>query len=745
MAKVVDVINRTDEYIAFINDLRNFHAQKGTTLQAEPVLGGKKLDLLVLYKSVVAAGGFDQVTKSRNWKHVGDIFNFPSTCTNSAYILKGLYIRNLLGWEEENVWGKTWIPPKELLGPNAHKASTLAGKTYKNHQSQKHCHHTTTISHSYTPIKPDQTSQHIPVDVFAWPPGFPDSAAADLCPPFGQIAITDKPHQCAISELHHQSQPLHHFHSLEDSANDPAGHVLNDNDRRQILYSLQSGSTNSVHWALSKVVTISFECPDQLRLDRVPMLLDVLLSLAEPALQACSADGTVSNNSATSNDHILKILHIVRNFSFIDINAQILATHARLKAMVVKSLVGTSPHHSHCIDILENISSYIELTAFDEYISCLVSFVYANERRLVIGSVRILTTLALNEKNHFYLLSGSAHIAERIAHLLVMNDEELIGTALEYLYQYTRISSVFRLQLLTMHSGADIGILVSLLMAKTKYFTPRIIREDQEMSPSPPQPLSPRDSLSNIHMHGNVPCVPNLGAYQQLDEPYRCLGWLKDKFEVADPSSVLSLDDMYLLYEMRFGHEKALKMKDFYTVLKIAFPIASSTSKTSPATTGPIFEGISVRGIQIKISILQDGSELLCQWTDCSQTFSDELNLQRHVIRDHIGQSDKTSGCMWIDCAESQEFRGKDEMASHLSTHFEHEQGPVQTSPTFYIDNSDIQGTALVAAHLLRLLSKDAHSHVYFMPYEKELTVIAQQRPKLAPYIRSMFSSFCLE
>lgn len=61
---------------------------------------------------------------------------------------------------------------------------------------------------------------------------------------------------------------------------------------------------------------------------------------------------------------------------------------------------------------------------------------------------------------------------------------------------------------------------------------------------------------------------------------------------------------MYLLYEMRFGKEKALKMKEFYTVLKIAFP-----SVTSPdSSSGPVLEGISIRGIQIKMSILQDGT-----------------------------------------------------------------------------------------------------------------------------------------
>lgn len=129
----------------------------------EPVLGGKKIDLYKLFQAVSQSGGFDkvrdhdevrygvlnscpglflQVTKNRTWKQIGDCFEFPPTCTNSAYILKGLYIRNLvgeqkgrisscaeteltdfyacvqqMGWEEEKVWGKEWIPPVELLGP----------------------------------------------------------------------------------------------------------------------------------------------------------------------------------------------------------------------------------------------------------------------------------------------------------------------------------------------------------------------------------------------------------------------------------------------------------------------------------------------------------------------------------------------------------------------------------------------------------------------------------------------------
>lgn len=86
-------------------------------------MGGKKLDLLKIWQRVQEAGGFEQVsakayyhclkrryagsltklptlclqvTQSRTWKQVGDPFNFPVTCTNSAYVLKAVYIKYMV-------------------------------------------------------------------------------------------------------------------------------------------------------------------------------------------------------------------------------------------------------------------------------------------------------------------------------------------------------------------------------------------------------------------------------------------------------------------------------------------------------------------------------------------------------------------------------------------------------------------------------------------------------------------------
>lgn len=39
------------------------------------------------------------MTAARGWRKIAESFVLPSTCTNSAYILKQIYKRNLLDWE----------------------------------------------------------------------------------------------------------------------------------------------------------------------------------------------------------------------------------------------------------------------------------------------------------------------------------------------------------------------------------------------------------------------------------------------------------------------------------------------------------------------------------------------------------------------------------------------------------------------------------------------------------------------
>lgn len=864
MTRLRDTINRTPEYVNFIKELKQFHVSKGTTLQAEPVLGGRRLDLYKIFQVVTAAGGFEEVTKNRGWKQVGDIFQFPSTCTNSAYILKGVYIRNLLGWEEEKLWCKDWQPPKELLGPGAHKSSTLAGKAYRSGSKKS--------PSSKPPSKKKKLSENTHIPQYSNPLLF-DFTNMDMDPPI--FATTqDQVNYEALNVNTLTNDIIFDDPSTTTTTTSDTSHsnsAFSEKDR--ILFALQFGQRIDVEWALDRIVHMSFECPEKLELAESPFLLQLLLSLAQPCLTSHAADhalpttatdtlkdmmntsgmeeegggvkqtkqepattlnegfsvmvplliGNMEGDNTTSSlgalDIILKVLHILRNFSFLPAYIPILAKHELVKDILVQSLeTSMSTGHvelgRHSMDVLENIACRMELISDkDPCLKCIYTLVAAHDRYLVIGSIRTLTWLTINQANYIYLESGS--VITRIAQMLLSNDEELVGTALEYIYQHTRASPESRTQFLTSpHSCAYIGLLISLLLTKSKYFCSRFIQDDLSPSvddftskesqtpqtssttttPSQPPP-SQTEPQQKKQEQPVVPRVPDLTVYQKLDEPFRCLGWLKDKFEVADRSSVLSLDDIYLLYEARFGLEKALKMRDFYTVMKIAFPKTSTTSETkpllaSPGQSSPVVEGLNIIGIQIKMSILQDRSQVPCKWSQCSLLFDDTFTLQRHVLHDHmVPTADDEYACNWSHCSQEL-FTSKDNWISHLRTHFYNQVGesccnspvlspepslssspstpssnissssvtttatpPSSTSTSSaaispvikkntMVDTSDIQGIALVAAHLLNWLSKDPQSMYYFIPYEKELTAIVEQRPKMATHISSIFSNF---
>ncbi|KAL0092940.1 hypothetical protein J3Q64DRAFT_1633182, partial [Phycomyces blakesleeanus] len=518
------------------------------------------------------------------------------------------------------------------------------------------------------------------------------------------------------------------------------------NTKQRVLFALQFGTETKIEWALDYILTVSFEWTDHLQLNTTPILLDMLVKIMNKTLNIKMID-EATQNSPTPLKRILKILHIIRNFSLVEINTSLLAGSVRLNDMLLSCLeLSLDPDHlelgRQSIDILVNIASTAPLAGpTDAYISCLANLIDSPDRHLIIGSVRTLTNMAQNDVNREYLgVELIPRVTSRIIQLLLSNDEELIGTILEYLYQHALVSEMFCSQLLAAHSGAYVGLLVSLLSFRSKFFCPKIVRDDIDFLFQPQASFSPDvSSMSSMFCTSNVPYMPNLSAYQKLDEPYRCLGWLKDKFQVADPSSVVSLDDMYLLYESRFGLEKALKMKDFYTVLKIAFPSSPNTitGNSDNSTTMPVVEGLFVRGIQISLSILQDDSTVFCQWENCTMPFDDEVLLHQHVLNDHskpdkcnIGSNSKDISC--------------DSLQQPL-TPVSVTSSPVSPSTTYAnIDSSDIKGVALVAVHLLRLLSQQTQSQPYFTPYEKDLTTLAEQKPKLAFHIWSMFSTFTL-
>ncbi|KAK9109369.1 hypothetical protein Sjap_017429 [Stephania japonica] len=127
----------------FFNSLKTFHSSLGTRFMT-PVIGGKELDLHVLYVEVTKRGGFQKVVEEKKWKDVGNAFNFSPTATSASYVLRKHYLNLLLHFEQVYFF--------KLQGPLLTPTVLLPLKTESATDSQQTLQKTTAVSpYSKTP------------------------------------------------------------------------------------------------------------------------------------------------------------------------------------------------------------------------------------------------------------------------------------------------------------------------------------------------------------------------------------------------------------------------------------------------------------------------------------------------------------------------------------------------------------------------------------------------------------------
>ncbi|KAG1046072.1 hypothetical protein G6F43_011175 [Rhizopus delemar] len=597
-------IERTPEYVQFMRELKEFHDKKGTILQAEPVLGGKKLDLLRIYKTVMEAGGYEKVTLNRGWKQVGDPFRFPSTCTNSAYILKAVYTKYLLGWEEEHHWHRTWNPPAELLATYQKTSSPAPSTT------------------AITTTNPNRQTG----TAFSQPASVPNN----------------------------QQLPTYH----------PQAMFMDYEFRMRILLSLQSHLPNEVDWAFNTLIKFSY-VSENFNLDFIPTLIDLLLDFTvnffEHDLDHSVNDNMISKTKQETYERVLQVFHILRNFSFLEMNIRRLALHERLRALLMTgiSLAPSSRYGElsrHCLDIMENIAPQVILVnRADPYLTSMTQLLFSNDRAFILGAIRALTRVAVTEANERILSHANSQVIERMAQFLLVDDEELEAATLEYLYQYSSLRGGFSTQLIECYPGNLIGLLTGFLSYKSSL----VSASTTALSTIHGIPAA---QMIRVEAVQQQPSIPDLTNYTNLDEPYRCLGWLKDQLINGDENEKIVLKEVFGSYQKLFGTEKPLGLKEFYTVLKIAFPQPSSVEESFANGENPLETVLC--NIKYSPTRRKDGS--ICRWEGCEQSFDDKTELHKHIVKDHL---EVENDCKWMKCSRKT-FGGKANAIQHMRTHF---------------------------------------------------------------------------
>lgn len=88
-----------------------------------PVINQKPLDVHLLYCTVTARGGMEEVVQRKAWKEISGVFNFPETITSSSYQLRKAYV-NLL-WDFEQVYFHRKTGPLVPPPPGSYKTPAL--------------------------------------------------------------------------------------------------------------------------------------------------------------------------------------------------------------------------------------------------------------------------------------------------------------------------------------------------------------------------------------------------------------------------------------------------------------------------------------------------------------------------------------------------------------------------------------------------------------------------------------------
>ncbi|CAI0435028.1 unnamed protein product [Linum tenue] len=107
---------------AFWDTLNRFHSIMGTTFSI-PVIGGRDLDLHVLYVETTKRGGFEKVVAEKKWREVGSVFRFSRTTTSASFVLRKNYLETLYHYEQVHlfrvqgpIFASIWKQPEPRRG-----------------------------------------------------------------------------------------------------------------------------------------------------------------------------------------------------------------------------------------------------------------------------------------------------------------------------------------------------------------------------------------------------------------------------------------------------------------------------------------------------------------------------------------------------------------------------------------------------------------------------------------------------
>lgn len=449
------------------------------------------------------------------------------------------------------------------------------------------------------------------------------------------------------------------------------------------LQSLRSGIPAEQQYALHHLVKISHERGDKFRFEAFPMLAEAVIEyiigiaseyydiewkidymetdkcinvldgingtpgLVERLDSLPRIDAADELETKEKSMHFEKVKEAgltMRNLSLLDENAKYLSDMTETRDML--TIILSLPDDPRLIelkfymlDIAEMVTRFWVMPEHDPLYRILLNEVnISSDRGAILNSLRAICRISMNLSDNNNLLSVPVTIIEKLASYLLLQDEELVGAALDFLYQYTAVpSNAAALLFYCNNPKYRLAPLMRELCRLLHYGEVEVQTKSLLQQAIPDTPAE------------KIPEVPNdlLRQLLQMDEPERSNTWLKCVFEEHKDSEITQIA-LWQAYQSRFtpysnaGNPNApglLPAAEFIKNVSIIF-VNANAQVVSGQISKFIIKGIRYRRTPIDTRLQP---YLRCLWQapgatkSCDEFLPKAEDLFYHILTAHIG------------------------------------------------------------------------------------------------------------
>ncbi|XP_076257329.1 brahma associated protein 170kD isoform X3 [Rhynchophorus ferrugineus] len=530
MAEVIgkDEATYAKERDGFLRDLRHFHETRGTPFKRCPTLGGKEIDLYLLYNLVTSEGGWMKVNLKNSWSDFLPHFKLPAHCVNGSVALKQIYLRFLDRWEKVH-----------NLGDEADRASDDDDESRHKRWSSRALH---SVPHVYNYSQhnvPDDKREYNHLDVNIYKPSDYDRLALSLISPLPNeqdfainvctLLSNDSRHTLKLDKhpriinyllahagiFNHSSLRQLFTHFYGDIRKKPIHTFWNDVLESDDFLEL----TNELKfYPLSKKEETNTKPSDTLIKDDSLKFASVLTSRTNGSTEKSSHEESITipdsdaeceiveNNMTPSNNfqfkadqidseifclrrtlgtqdyigqRVLQIATILRNLCFIEENLTILTKNSTfIRFLLLCACSQWNALRNLGLDMLGNVALELELKDVNTDIICssilkiISKNIQSDDRASCLSSVEVLNKLSQNEKNEDILIrSLESAIYKKVCSFLTIHDVMLLIYTLECLYSLSSLGERSCAFIANNHGVID--TLVSLVTVEGKSYGPK--------------------------------------------------------------------------------------------------------------------------------------------------------------------------------------------------------------------------------------------------------------------------------